>query len=104
MVLWESPETYGVRGTAQVVIVCKIPLLARALGPKAYAAARPSARATIGYLVYKSCEKYGVRWYCERALRRMVLEVQGVQHNFELKGSNFRGRVIGTLQLHKRAV
>ena len=32
--------------------VCKIPLLARALGLKA-AAARPSARATIGYLVYK---------------------------------------------------
>ena len=29
-------------------LVCKIPLLARAL-----AAARPSARATIGYLVYK---------------------------------------------------
>ena len=41
-------------------VVCKIPLLARALGLKAYAAARhsayaaarPSARATIGYLVY----------------------------------------------------
>ena len=31
------------------MIVCKIPLLARALGLKA---ARPSARATIGYLVY----------------------------------------------------
>ena len=30
-------------------LVCKIPLLARALGRKA----RPSARATIGYLVYK---------------------------------------------------
>ena len=30
-------------------LVCKIPLLARALGLKA---ARPSARATIGYLVY----------------------------------------------------
>ena len=30
------------------LIVCKIPLLARALGLKA----RPSARATIGYLVY----------------------------------------------------
>ena len=33
-------------------IVCKIPLIARALGLKAEAA-RPSARATIGYLVYK---------------------------------------------------
>ena len=30
-------------------VVCKIPLLARALGLKA---ARPSTRATIGYLVY----------------------------------------------------
>ena len=30
-------------------VVCKIPLLARVLGLKA----RPSARATIGYLVYK---------------------------------------------------
>ena len=30
------------------ILVCKIPLLARALGLKA----RPSARATIGYLVY----------------------------------------------------
>ena len=38
------------------LIVCKIPSLARALGLKAeqnYAAARPSARATIVYLVYK---------------------------------------------------
>ena len=35
-------------------LVCKIPLLARALGLKAeHAATRPSARATIGYLVYK---------------------------------------------------
>ena len=33
-------------------LVCKIPLLARALGLKAECA-RPSARATIGYLVYK---------------------------------------------------
>ena len=33
-------------------VVCKIPLLARALGLKA--AARPSARATIGYLVYNT--------------------------------------------------
>ena len=32
------------------LFVCKIPLLARALGLKA--ATRPSARATIGYLVY----------------------------------------------------
>ena len=32
-------------------VVCKIPLLARRTRPKA--AARPSARATIGYLVYK---------------------------------------------------
>ena len=36
---------------AEAEFVCKIPLLARALGLKA--AARPSARATIGYLVYK---------------------------------------------------
>ena len=35
------------------VIACKIPLLARAFGMRAEAA-RPSARATIGYLVYKS--------------------------------------------------
>ena len=34
--------------------VCKIPLLARALGLKA----RPSARATIGYRVYKKLLKY----------------------------------------------
>ena len=34
----------------QSKLVCKIPLLARAPG---LAAARPSARATIGYLVYK---------------------------------------------------
>ena len=34
-------------------VVCKVLLLARALGLKAeHAAARPSARATIGYLVY----------------------------------------------------
>ena len=33
-----------------VLIICKIPLLARALGLKAVT--RPSARATIGYLVY----------------------------------------------------
>ena len=32
------------------ILVCKIPLLARALGLKAKA--RPSARATMGYLVY----------------------------------------------------
>ena len=32
-----------------IIIVCKIPLLARALG---LSAARPSARATIGYIVY----------------------------------------------------
>ena len=35
-------------GQVLPTIVCKIPLLARAL-----AAARPSARATIGYIVYK---------------------------------------------------
>ena len=35
---------------ADVTVVCKIPLLARRTRPKA---ARPSARATIGYLVYK---------------------------------------------------
>ena len=34
-------------------LVCKIPLLARALGLKA----RASARATIGYIVYKSTSK-----------------------------------------------
>ena len=39
-----------VRVMVRVRAVCKIPLLARALG---LAAARPSARATIGYLVYK---------------------------------------------------
>ena len=36
----------------RVKAVCKIPFLTRALGQKA--AARPSARATIGYLVYKA--------------------------------------------------
>ena len=40
-------------------LVCKIALLARALGPKA---ARPSARATIGYHVYK-------RGYAEHQVR-----------------------------------
>ena len=35
--------------TPALIVVCKIPLLARALGLKA---ARPSARATIWYLVY----------------------------------------------------
>ena len=39
-------DTYA---RARCLFVCKIPLLARALGLKA----RPSARATIGYLVYK---------------------------------------------------
>ena len=33
------------------IVVCKLLLLERALGQKA---ARPSARATMGYLVYKS--------------------------------------------------
>ena len=37
---------------ARSFIVYNIPLLARALGLKAD---RPSARATIGYLVYKVC-------------------------------------------------
>ena len=36
-------------------VVCKIPLLARALGLKA---ARPSTRATIGYLVYNYLGPY----------------------------------------------
>ena len=36
--------------SAGFMFVCKIPLLARRTRPKA---ARPSARATIGYLVYK---------------------------------------------------
>ena len=35
--------------SSAIALVCKIPLLARAIGLKA---ARPSARATIGYLVY----------------------------------------------------
>ena len=39
-------------GLAYIHIVCKKPLLARALGLK-LAAARQSARATIGYLVNK---------------------------------------------------
>ena len=39
-------------GRAGGLLVCKIPLLARALGLKAEAA-RPSARATIEFLVYK---------------------------------------------------
>ena len=52
------------RARTRPMLVCKIPLLARRTRPsaratigylvyKAYAAARPSARATIGYLVYK---------------------------------------------------
>ena len=36
----------------RVRVVCNIPFLTRALGQKA--AARPIARATIGYLVYKA--------------------------------------------------
>ena len=42
-------HTRAARLVKRVVIVCKIPLLERALGLKA----RSSARATIGYLVYK---------------------------------------------------
>ena len=38
--------------TSLSILVCKISLLTRALGLKAAAAIRPSARATIGYLVY----------------------------------------------------
>ena len=40
-----------IRSFLYQLVVCKIPLFARALGLKA---ARPSARATIGYIVYKS--------------------------------------------------
>ena len=45
----------------RVRVVCKIPFLTRTLGEKA--AARPSARATIGYLVYKVGvrDKVGIR-------------------------------------------
>ena len=45
-----SEVTCPTLGSANVdlMVACKIPLLARALGLKA----RPSARATIGYLVY----------------------------------------------------
>ena len=58
------------------VVVCKIPLLARALGLKAYAAARPSAIATIGYLVYKSrgCHVVRASWsrYHDQELRERL--------------------------------
>ena len=61
-------------------VVCKIPLLARALG----LAARPSARATIGYLVYnkkgckrghapgKKCSKRG-----QKGARRAKMQIGG---------------------------
>ena len=45
----DCPSSRG-HAQAKLYFECKIPLLARALGLNA---ARPSARATIGYLVYK---------------------------------------------------
>ena len=50
-----------VRVKVRVRVVCKIPFLTRTLGKKA--AARPSARTTIGYLVYKVGvrDKVGIR-------------------------------------------
>ena len=42
-------------GGAPTCIVCKIPLLARRTRPKGQ---RPSARATIGYLVYNNMQRY----------------------------------------------
>ena len=49
-----SVEQFSGNFNTYIYIVCKIPLLARAFGART----RPSARATIGYLVYKHLQYF----------------------------------------------
>ena len=54
-----SISDHNFKARSSILLVCKIPLLARALGLKAeHTAARPSARATIGYLVHKHITRF----------------------------------------------
>ena len=62
------------------MLVCKILLLARALGLKAYAAARPSAHATIGYLVYKPSARTSKSIL---HTKRLLIENQGARLDFD---------------------
>ena len=61
--------------------VCKIPLLVRALGLKAEAA-RPSARATIGYLVYKASLRAGKTLFWSTMYTRPLVARPRLSHAF----------------------